>query len=55
MANKLAWIKLYVITGGEVADCNQINPPVLACTGLYWLVVACSGFYSPVLAYTGLY
>ena len=66
MANKLAGIKLYVTTSGEVVVTSHIPPPltppfpmptwpVLACTGLYWPVLAYTGLYWPVTAFNGWY
>ena len=59
MANKLAGIKLYVTTSGEVVvtyppPYPSLSNAYLACTSLYWPILACTGLYWPILACTGL-
>ena len=55
MDNKLAGIKLYVTTSGEVVvTYPSLSNAYLACTSLYWPILAYTGLYWPILACTGL-
>ena len=60
MANKLAGIKLYVTTSGEVVvtyppPYPSLSNAYLVCTSLYWPILAYTGLYWPVTAFNGWY